>query len=151
MIARGESFGESEEEREVARHFVDQFGVRGHEADLCALVLSTMDESSCNFWPDHAAIGALRTPVHFCYARDDPEFACADVEAAIAMYARPNVVAYATGGHFFTAGKHAELAEHFVSFLRRELTDNGHHAPDEGRRQRSPPRSRRSGTAAASE
>ena len=113
-IQRGENIGIDEAGRAAAKHFVEQFAVIGHRNDLVSLLLN--DAITGDRMADHAAVAALDLPVHFAYALDDHECPRDDVEAAIALHKNATVRAY-TGGHFFTNGRHAELAREFAQRL----------------------------------
>ena len=136
IIARGENF--SDEDRAVSAHFLDQFDVEGHEADLVTLL--TGDAIHGDRTPDHAAIASRGLPVHFVYAVDDPEMPRALVEATIALYAKPDALAY-HGGHNLVAEKHKEIADDFDRFLRGACDAGGRaNARALGRRSKSPRR-----------
>ena len=116
IIARGESFGtQTEEARRVVAHFTEQFNVQGTERMMRDLLLSDALSSRMG---DHVTLGALGLPAQFVYATDDPEIKAAQVEAALAHYAAPEVHRY-TGGHFFSFGKTEELAAKLDGFFAR--------------------------------
>jgi hypothetical protein len=114
IIARGESFGtDTEEARRVVAHFTKQFNVRGTERMMRDLLLG---DALSNRMADHQKIGASGARAQFVYAIDDPEIKAEQVEAALALYAPPDVHSY-TGGHFFSSGKTQELAAKLDDFF----------------------------------
>lgn len=114
IIARGESFGtDTEEARRVVAHFTKQFNVRGTERMMRDLLLG---DALSNRMADHQKIGASGARAQFVYAMDDPEIKAEQVEAALALYASPDVHSY-TGGHFFSSGKTQELAAKLDDFF----------------------------------
>jgi len=114
IIARGESFGtDTEEARLVVAHFTKQFNVRGTERMMRDLLLG---DALSNRMADHQKIGASGVRAQFVYAIDDPEIKAEQVEAALALYASPDVHSY-TGGHFFSLGKTQELAAKLDDFF----------------------------------
>ena len=129
VIARGEAIGVDAAGMLAARHFIEQFRVIGHEADLVSII--TGDAVHGNRLPDHADIAQRGLPVHFAYALDDDECPAQIVEEAIALYRDPSVRTY-KGGHFLEAP-----VEHFVEFLCSVPIDRG------GSTRRSQPRRRR--------
>jgi pimeloyl-ACP methyl ester carboxylesterase len=120
ILARGESIDEEggEQAHRVLAHFREQFNVRGTERDLLSLLTGCAVSDRVE---DHAAIAATSLPVYFVYALDDPEMPRALVEATIAMHPEKarGAKAFPEGGHFFSKGRHAELAEGFHGFLRK--------------------------------
>lgn len=116
IVARGESFGaETDAQRAVAEHFRAQFAVRGTETAMLSLFAGDALSSRLG---DHAAMAAAGLPVQFIYATDDPEIDPASVETAIALYPQADVHRF-TGGHFFSAGREAELAGLVAGFFAR--------------------------------
>ena len=99
-------------------HFVAQFQVAGHEADMLSLI--TSDSIVSDRTADHAEIARRRVPTHFCYTTDDPEMPRALVEETIGLYTRPSVAAH-TGGHFMADVPPREIAEPFMRLLDQTL------------------------------
>ncbi|MGI9438504.1 MAG: alpha/beta fold hydrolase [Parvibaculales bacterium] len=115
IIARGESFGtESEEARRVVAHFNGQFKVKGTERMMRDMMIG---DALSDRMADHHKIAASGLKAQFAYALDDPEIAAAQVEAALALYAAPDVHQY-TGGHFFSTGRTDELSEKLTAFFK---------------------------------
>lgn len=115
IIARGESFGtQTEAARRVVAHFKSQFLVQGTERMMRDLLIG---DALSDRMADHQRLGASGVAAQFVYAIDDPEIAAAQVEAALAHYADPDIHQY-TGGHFFSSGKTDDLVGKLDAFFK---------------------------------
>lgn len=115
IIARGESFGtQTEAARRVVAHFKAQFNVEGTERMMRDMLTG---DALSDRMADHQRVGASGVAAQFVYAVDDAEIGAAQVEAAMAHYAMPDIHQY-TGGHFFSSGKTDELVAKLDAFIR---------------------------------